>query len=121
MPSEDDVCELLCLDLEKGERLRHALPSADELEPIAQAAKGLADPTLLGLAVAMRAGGEVCVCDLAWVTSKPEKLVSHHLRLMRTASIVRSRKDGRMVLYDLTEHGRAMLDVLAPADQVVPA
>ena len=115
----DDVCELLCLDVEKGERLRRALPAAAELASVAEQAKGLADPTRLGLAIALAGGDELCVCDLGWVTGRPEKLVSHHLRLMRSAGLVRSRKDGRMVLYALTDRGRALVGALAPAAQEI--
>lgn len=113
MPN-DDVCELLCLDLPKGEELRGGLPELEELEAAAVAAKGLSDPTRLAVAHALRAGGELCVCDLGWVTGKTEKLISHHVRLMRAAGLLRSRKDGRMVLYALTERGRALVDVVLP-------
>jgi DNA-binding transcriptional ArsR family regulator len=116
-----EACELLCLDVEKGEELRHALPQADELERRADAAKGLADPTRIALAVSLRDGGELCVCDLGWVTGRPEKLVSHHLRLMKTAGLVRSRKDGRRVMYALTPHAVRVLDaLLAVGDEVAP-
>lgn len=110
-----DTCELLCIDAGKGEALRRALPDLQALELVAEVAKGLAEPTRLALAIAMRDGGELCVCDLAWITGRADKLVSHHLRLMRNAGVVRSRKDGRMVLYALTERGQALLETLLGA------
>ena len=112
--ANDDVCELLCLDVPKGEELRRDLPSLEALEVAATTVKGMSDPTRLALVHALRGGGELCVCDLGWVTGKPEKLVSHHVRLMRTAGLVRSRKDGRMVLYELTDQGRALAAVVLP-------
>jgi DNA-binding transcriptional ArsR family regulator len=36
-------------------------------------------------------------------------LVSHHLRVLRGAGLVSGRRDGKMVLYALTEPGRALL------------
>jgi DNA-binding transcriptional ArsR family regulator len=73
------------------------------------------DPTRLTLAQALREGGELCVCDLSWVIERSENLVSHHLRQLRTAGLVRSRRDGKMVMYQLTERGRELLDVVASA------
>jgi DNA-binding transcriptional ArsR family regulator len=54
--------------------------------------------------------GELCVCDLAWVAERAENLVSHHVRALRTARLVRSRRDGKMVMYSLTEAGHALLN-----------
>jgi DNA-binding transcriptional ArsR family regulator len=53
------------------------------------------------------------VCDLAWVAERAENLVSHHLRALRGAGLVTSRRDGKMVLYALAPAGRALLDALA--------
>jgi DNA-binding transcriptional ArsR family regulator len=104
-----DRCELLCLDLEKAEAIRaRALPP-----PAAQAAaertKALGDPTRLALAHALGVTDELCVCDLAWISGRAENLVSHHVRVLRTAGLAASRRDGRMVLYRLTEAGRELL------------
>ena len=44
-----------------------------------------------------------------WVLERAENLVSHHLRVLRDAGLVESRRDGKMVLYSLTQHGRAVL------------
>ena len=104
-----DTCELLCLDLPKAEALRATMPSAAELETLALAAKALGDPTRLAIALALRDGVEACVCDLAWVVGRDEKLVSHHVRQLRAAGLARSRRDGRMVLYERTDRGGARL------------
>lgn len=108
MPEEH--CDLLCLDLERAEELRESAPAASELERVALELKALADPTRLQLASALTGGEELCVCDLSWIVERADKLVSHHLRLMRTAGILRSRKDGKMVLYSLTERGERVLE-----------
>src|SRR5881628_739229 len=109
-----DTCDLLCLDLPRAEALRQARPQAVELSVAAEAAKALADPTRLMLAAALRDGGELCVCDLAWVCERSEKLVSHHARALRAAGLVESRRDGKMVLYQLTDRGGALLGVVLP-------
>ena len=107
MPS--DHCDLLCLDLEKAEPLRAGRLDVAEAERFASRAKALADPTRLMLAAALSEGGELCVCDLSWVAERAENLVSHHLRVLRSAGLVESRRDGKMVLYSLSDRGSRML------------
>jgi DNA-binding transcriptional ArsR family regulator len=105
----DDRCDVLCLDLERGEALRsRRLPATTALRAAAQT-KALADPTRLTLAATLAGGGELCVCDLAWVVERAENLVSHHLRLLRSEGLVTSRRDGKMVMYSLSERGRELL------------
>ena len=110
--SADETCELLAIDVVKAEALRREVPSVDALHAAADAAKALSDPSRLRLALALRDGGEMCVCDLSWVCERQDKIVSHHLRQLRASGVARSRKDGRMVLYSLTERGRALLAVV---------
>ncbi len=106
----DDTCELLCLDLPRAETLRHSRPPFSELVRAAEGAKALSDPTRLAVALALRDGGELCVCDLAWVCERSDKLVSHHARVLRSAGHVESRREGKMVLYALTARGIRLLD-----------
>jgi DNA-binding transcriptional ArsR family regulator len=112
----DDRCELLCLDLPRAEELRRRrvpLATADEA---AARARALADPTRLTLAVALRDGGELCVCDLAWISERSQNLVSHHLRALREAGLARSRRDGKMVMYGLTAAGISLIDTVLAAE-----
>lgn len=104
-----DTCDLLCLDLPKAEAVRRELPSPGHLGRVAEAAKALGDPTRLGVALALHAAGRACVCDLAWIVGRDEKLVSHHLRQLRVAELAHSERDGRMVMYELTERGEALV------------
>lgn len=105
----NDGCDLLCLDLDTAERLRKSRLDPKEAEQLAVAAKALGDPTRLMLASALAKADELCVCDLAWVSERAENLVSHHLRSLRAANLVSSRRDGKMVLYSLTPRGLALL------------
>ena len=107
-----ETCELLCLDLDKAERLRRERPGDSELARVAVLAQALGDPTRLSIAIALAAGGELCVCDLAWVSERSEKLVSHHVRALRTAGLARSRREGKMVMYELTHAGSALVDAV---------
>lgn len=105
-------CELLCLDLPQAERARAALPSLDDLESVAARARALSDPTRLAIAVALRDCGPACGCDIAWVVGRADKLVSHHLRTLKSAGAATSRREGKLVLYELTAECLELLDTL---------
>ena len=105
----DDRCDVLCLDLPRAEDLRRRLASAGLVEAAAARARALADPTRLGLALSLRDGGELCVCDLAWISGRPQNLVSHHLRALRRAGLADSRREGKIVFYSLSEIGADLL------------
>jgi DNA-binding transcriptional ArsR family regulator len=113
MASEPDSCELLCLDLPKAEAARRQLPSVETLDAWAIGARALGDPTRLGVAVALASCGTACVCDLAWIVGRDEKLVSHHARALRTAGLAAANRQGKMVMYELTYRGRALLAAVA--------
>jgi DNA-binding transcriptional ArsR family regulator len=119
--TEPDTCELLCLDLPRAEALRRSRPVPDALSAAADAAKALSDPTRLTVAVALRDGGELCVCDLAWVCERSDQLVSHHVRRLRSVGLVCSRRDGKMVMYSLSESGAALLAAVMPSRHEVLA
>jgi len=104
-----DHCDLLCLDLELAERIRGQL-SPDDLALAAARAKALGDPTRLEVASALLYADELCGCDLAWICDRPQNLVSHHLRVLREEALVSSRRDGKMVMFSLTDDGRALLE-----------
>jgi len=111
----DSRCDLLCLDLPKAETIRAARASETEARAFAEEFRALGDPTRLTMALALREGAELCVCDLAWISERAENLVSHHLRVLRAAGLADYRREGKMALYTLTDRGRALLDPLAAA------
>ena len=112
----DDRCDLLCLDLPRAEAIRANLDPAAADSAAAQA-KALGDPTRLLIALALRDGEELCVCDLAWIAGRAENLVGHHLRQLRSAGLARSRRAGKIVFYALTDAGEALLDAHLAAIQ----
>jgi DNA-binding transcriptional ArsR family regulator len=110
----EDRCELLCLDLQVAERLRKKRLAPEQADLAAGKARALSDPTRLTLAAALLEASELCVCDLAWIAERSQTLVSHHVRALRTHGIVRSRREGKMVMYSLTEEGRKLLASVLP-------
>ena len=107
-----DSCTVRVVD---GERV--AATKARALDPphaaaIAELFRLLGDPGRVRLLGALLEAGELCVCDLAAVAGMTESSVSHSLRLLRTAGIVRHRRAGRQVFYALDDgHVRLLLDV----------
>jgi ArsR family transcriptional regulator, lead/cadmium/zinc/bismuth-responsive transcriptional repressor len=107
-----DRCDLICIDAPRAEAIRGRLLGEGEALDAAERAKALSDPTRLTLAEALREGEELCVCDLSWIVGRSQNLVSHHLGALRSRGLVRSRKDGKMVMYSLTESGTALLSAV---------
>lgn len=107
--SSVDRCELLCLDLPVAERLRRRRLDRELATDAAGLAGALSDPTRLAVAATLLEADELCVCDLSWIVERPQALVSHHARVLRERGLMRSRRDGKMVLYSLTDGGRELL------------
>ncbi len=108
----DDRCDLLCLDLPRAEEIRNNRLEPEQAQRLAGRAAALADPTRLTLAGALLEAGELCVCDLSWISGRAANLVSHHLRALRAQGVVRSRRDGKLVIYRLTEDGRRLVEAV---------
>jgi len=85
------------------ERVRALLLDARTVDSVADVFKLLGDPTRVKLLDAL-SHGERCVCDLASLVGISESAVSHQLRLLRAARLVRPRRVGRMAYYSLDDH-----------------
>ena len=108
----DDRCDLICIDAPRAEAIRERLLDDERAHEAAEQAKALSDPTRLTLAAALHEGEELCVCDLSWIAGRSQNLVSHHLRVLRSHGMVRSRRDGKLVMYALTDSGIALLSAV---------
>jgi ArsR family transcriptional regulator, lead/cadmium/zinc/bismuth-responsive transcriptional repressor len=85
---------------------------AAEAGALADTFKLLGDPTRARILYALLEHGELNVSDLAETVEVPETSVSHALRLLRTAGIVRNRRAGRMIYYALDDaHVRLVLEL----------
>jgi DNA-binding transcriptional ArsR family regulator len=81
---------------------RRLLPPAT-VQQVADVFRLLGDPTRVRLVDALT-HGEHCVCDLAALVGLSESAVSHQLRLLRAARLVRVRRAGRLAFYSLDDH-----------------
>ena len=109
-----DACAVQAVDPEKvAAAIERSIPG-EEVVRVTELFKLLGDPTRVKLLCALVEAGELCVCDLSAVVGAPETSVSHALRLLRTAGVVRVRRSGRMAYYSLSDaHVRLLLDVSA--------
>ncbi len=73
-----------------------------ELALIAETFKTLSDPTRLRILVSL-GGGEACVHHLCEHLAMSQPAVSHQLRLLRSARLVRARRAGREIYYALDD------------------
>ena len=76
--------------------------SVEAAQALAETFRVLGDPTRIRLIGAM-ATTERCVGDLAALVGMSESAVSHQLRMLRAARLVRTRRAGRQVFYTLDD------------------
>ncbi|MFI7189996.1 ArsR/SmtB family transcription factor [Nocardia nova] len=91
--------------------------TADAAVELAVAFKALADPVRLRLlsAIAARAGGEACVCDLSEGIDVSQPTISHHLKVLREAGLLTSERRASWVYY------RVVPEALQHLSQVLAA
>ena len=107
-----DACSARSVDPERVASVKGRLVDLGEAGRLAELFKLLGDPNRCRILYALLEAGELCVCDLAETVEVPESSVSHALRLLRTAGVVRNRRDGRMIYYSLDDsHVRLLLDL----------
>jgi len=81
-------------------------PGAPPLAPgaaerLARGFKALADPTRVAIVNRLAGAGEVCVCELAAAFDLAQPTISHHLKVLREAGLVESRRRGTWAYYRL--------------------
>lgn len=78
----------------------HAPASFPGTEPLLPRLQALTDENRLRI-LALLGEGEACVCELQSALAIGQSLLSHHLRVLREAGLVRDRREGRWVHYSL--------------------
>lgn len=108
-----DACGIRVVDRDRVAAVRDAMPPDADVEEAADVFALLGDANRLRLLVALLAGGEMCVCDLAASAGMTESATSHAVRWLRAHRIVSApRRQGRMMYYRLADaHVRMLLDL----------
>lgn len=108
------------IDPERVAAARRAGLSAGQAVRAVDTLRLLADPVRARIISALDAAGELCVGDLALALDVTDSSVSHALRLLRTAGVVRNRRDGRVIWYRLADPALIrVLEVVAGGDDDV--
>ncbi|MCB0900852.1 MAG: metalloregulator ArsR/SmtB family transcription factor [Candidatus Nanopelagicales bacterium] len=95
------VREITPVDPARVEQVRKSGLKADHATALSGTLSLLAEPTRLRILYALDQVDEMCVGDLALALGCGEDAASYALRLLRTAGLVTSRKQGRTVFYRL--------------------
>jgi len=89
--------------------LRAAALSEEEILLAAELFKAFSDPTRLRILTTLMKG-EICVCDIAEVLGMTQSAISHQLRYLKNARLIRARREGKTVYYALADsHVMAIL------------
>ena len=109
-PPSDICLAKVVHDREVATARQLALPPST-VDSLAALFKVLADPTRIRILSAL-AATELCVCDLEAVLGMSQSATSHQLALLRSARLVRSRREGKVIYYRLDDdHVRMLLDL----------
>jgi DNA-binding transcriptional ArsR family regulator len=107
-----DACVVSAVDPARVAAVCEVLLDVDAAADLAEMFRLLGDPTRVRILFSLLEAGELCVCDIAAVVDTSETKVSQAMRLLRSAGVVRNRRDGRNIFYRLDDaHVRMLLDL----------
>ena len=105
---EIETCGFLHVHEEVAERLQAAMPAQESLLRLAELFKVFGDGTRVRILYVLLTE-EVCVCDLAKLLGMTQSAVSHQLRILKQAQLIRARRDGKTIFYSLADDHVATL------------
>ena len=102
-------CECYEVHKELVDQVMNHMPDDDELYDLAELFKVFGDSTRIRILTVLF-GEEMCVCDIAEALGMNQSAVSHQLRVLKNAKLIKNRKDGKQVFYSLADdHVRTIL------------
>jgi len=106
-----DLCAGRCINEEKVKETALTMPDPDQIAQMANIHKAMSDPSRLKILLVLLSQ-EHCVCDIAVICGQSDSAISHQLRHLRTLNIVKTRRDGKIIYYSLSdEHVDALLNM----------
>ena len=104
-----ECCEQVFVHEELVEKVNREMPDEEELYDLAELFKVFGDSTRIRILFVLSAA-EVCVCDLAEALRMTQSAVSHQLKILKQAKLVRARREGKSVFYALADdHVRTII------------
>lgn len=100
----DDIphCSLLHAHPSAIEKIAEQMPDEDTLIDLAELFKVFGDSTRIKILTALNVG-ELCVCDISTAVGMTSSAVSHQLKILKNAGLVRFRREGKTVFYALAD------------------
>ena len=103
---DNDVCStengFVCLHENVIKEVLNSMPSDDELIDLSELFKIFGDSTRIKILYSLLVS-EMCVCDIANLLGMSQSAISHQLRLLKQAGLVKYRRDGKTVFYSLAD------------------
>ena len=111
MIEKDELCcEAHELHSEQLEKVRKTMPVETELYDLAELFRIFGDSTRIRILYVLFEA-EMCVCDIASVLGMTQSAISHQLRALKTARLVKGRREGKTVFYSLAdEHVKTIIN-----------
>nr|MBR4280426.1 helix-turn-helix transcriptional regulator [Clostridia bacterium] len=103
-----ESCSFLCVHEDVVEKVQQSLPKMEQLLRLADLFKNFGDGTRVRILYVLLEA-EVCVCDLATLLGMTQSAVSHQLRILKQARLIKARRDGKTVFYSLADDHVATL------------
>ncbi|MDR1460970.1 MAG: metalloregulator ArsR/SmtB family transcription factor [Campylobacteraceae bacterium] len=105
-----DRCDCNVIHEETVKRVKELLPKEEILFDLAELFKVFGDSTRVKILYALFQS-EMCVCDIASLLGMTKSSISHQLRVLKQAKLVKFKKDGKVVYYSLDdEHVKNIFD-----------
>lgn len=105
-----DKCDCTVIHDDVVNRVKSNMPREEHLYDLAELFKVFGDTTRVKLLWALDES-EMCVCDLAALLNMTQSAVSHQLRVLKQARLVKYRKEGKNVYYSLDDdHVKLIFD-----------
>ena len=110
-PKKLEVCDCNVIHMDVVEKVKKQMPDEEPVYEVADLFKVFGDSTRARIICALSIS-ELCVCDLSALLDMSQSAVSHQLRTLKSARIVKNRRSGKVVYYSLDdEHIKELFHV----------
>lgn len=95
-------CDYTVIHEEVVNKVKNKMPREESLYDLAELFKVFGDSTRIKILWAL-AESDMCVCDIAYLLNMTQSAISHQLRVLKQARLVKNRKEGKVVYYSLED------------------
>lgn len=105
-----EFCHCATIHEDVVNKVRECIPRDETLYDLADLFKVLGDSTRIKILCALFEA-EMCVCDIAALFGMTQSAISHQLRVLKQARLVKYKKSGKVVYYSLDDdHVKSIFD-----------